>query len=52
MDDYQFVIETFLRLETQLRSIGGEGRRFGNDLKSVEYKLSTCLAKHLAYINQ
>lgn len=51
MDDHQFVIETFQRLEMHLRSIGGEGRGFGDYLKSVEHKLPTCLARHLGSIN-
>lgn len=51
MDDHQFVLETFRRLESQLRSIGGEGRGLGDYIKSVEHKLPTCLVKHLASIN-
>lgn len=51
MDDHQFVITTFQRLEAQLRSIGAEGKGLGEYLNSVEHKLPTCLVKHLRSIN-
>jgi hypothetical protein len=51
VDDHQFVVRTFQRLEAQLLSIGAQGRGLGDYIKSVEHKLPLCLVKHLASLN-
>ena len=51
MDDLQFVVATFQKLENILKNVfGAQGKGLGEYARSIEHILPTCLVKNLLYV--